>query len=450
MKTLYLDCGMGAAGDMLAAALLALCPDQEQVLHQLNHMGLEGVAFTLERREKCGIYGHHLVVKVHGEEEGAPQPARKIFNPGSAVSLRTIPSAPGATGDHDHSHMHVHPHNHDHDHFHPHDHSHDHSHASMDHIGQVVAGLQLPQVVRDDMMAVYTLIAEAESRVHGVPVTAIHFHEVGEKDAIADIAAVSLLMHLLGPEQVVASPIHVGSGTVRCAHGVLPVPAPATALILKGMPIYSGEIRGELCTPTGAALLKHFVHQFGSMPLMAVEQVGYGMGTRDYPVVNCLRAVMGKQARNAHGDTVVTLSANLDDMSGEDLSFAADRLLQAGALDVWTQPIYMKKGRPGVMLSVLCPPEMEEQLAALMFRHTTTLGIRSLTTPRHVLDRRTETIHTPLGPVRRKMVCRGENEDGKWEYEDVAALAVAQDMPLRQVKRALNQQAAGAHEDGTD
>ena len=233
MKTLYLDCGMGAAGDMLAAALLELLPDPAAFVETLRGLGLPGVGFTLEKSVKCGVTGSHLAVTVAGQEEGEE-----------------------------------HPHSHDH-------HGHSHEHRNLHDIRHLVEDhLQLPEAVRGDILAVYDRIAQAESRVHGVPVENIHFHEVGTLDAVADITAVCLLIHTLAPEEILASPVRVGSGQVRCAHGLLPVPAPATALLLGGAPIYAGDLAGELCTPTGAALLTHFVTKFGPMPVMQVEKIG--------------------------------------------------------------------------------------------------------------------------------------------------------------------------------
>ena len=231
MKTLYLDCGMGAAGDMLSAALLELLPDPDAFVAKLNALGIPGVVFTREASCKCGIRGTHMSVTVHGEAEG----------------------------------------------------EHHHHHSSMHDIEHIVCShLDLPEQVKSDILAVYKLIAEAESHAHGVPVSEIHFHEVGSMDAIADITAVCLLLHRLAPDEIIVSPVHVGCGEVHCAHGILPVPAPATAHILRGVPIYGGEVRGELCTPTGAALLAHFATRFGAMPAMRVSAIGYGMGKKDF------------------------------------------------------------------------------------------------------------------------------------------------------------------------
>lgn len=266
MKTLYLDCSMGAAGDMLTAALLELLSDKDTraaFVEKLNNIGLKDTKFVAEPSSKCDIKGTHMRVAVHGEEEHVH--------------------------DHDHDHGHHH-----HDDEHTHSHHHHHRHYSLQDIVDLINSLDIADGVKADAIAVYTEIAEAEAYVHDSTVTDIHFHEVGSKDAVADVVAVCMLMKEIGAAQIVASPIHVGSGHVHCAHGVLPVPAPATAHILRGCPIYSGDIKGELCTPTGAALLKHYVTKFGHMPVMSVEEIGYGMGTKDFRIANCVRAMLGE------------------------------------------------------------------------------------------------------------------------------------------------------------
>ena len=277
MKTLYLDLGMGAAGDMLTAALLELMPDKEAALEQLNHLGLPHTQFSMERTSKCGISGTHIHVTVLGREE---QPC---------------PEVPEHDHGHDHCHEHEHDHHHGHDHGHHHEHAHDHhSHTALADIRQAVGALSVSDAVKNQVLSVYDRIAQAESQVHGVPVDQIHFHEVGSLDALADITAVCYLLEQLAPEQIMASPVQVGYGKVRCAHGILPVPAPATAQILLGVPIRAGDIPGELCTPTGAALLRQFVTSYGALPTMTVTAIGYGLGTKDFPAANCLRAMLGE------------------------------------------------------------------------------------------------------------------------------------------------------------
>ena len=309
MKTLYIDCQMGAAGDMLTGALLELLPDPAAFVGKLNAAGIPDVHFEAEKASRGGITGTHMRVAVHGEEE------------------------------HEH-------HSHDHEHEHEHEHEH-HHHSGMHEIGHIVEHLDVPEDVKKDVLAVYGLIAGAEARVHGRPVDRVHFHEVGALDAVADVTAVCLLLREIGADRIVASPVHVGSGTVRCAHGLLPVPAPATALLLQGCPIYGGEVQGELCTPTGAALLKHFVSEFGPMPPMTPEAVGYGLGTKDFPDrANCVRAMLGT-TRDMPADVALELSCNVDDMSAEEIGFAMERLFEGGAREVYTLPAGMKNPRPG-------------------------------------------------------------------------------------------------------
>lgn len=383
MRTLYIDCGMGAAGDMLAAALLELISDKDGFLRRMNSLGIPEVQISAEKSVKCGITGIHLSVKVHGEEETA------------------------------------------------HMHDHHHHHGSMEDIRNIVSSLPVPTMVKLDIMSVYNEIAEAESHVHGVPINQIHFHEVGTMDAIADITAVCLLMHELDVDKVIASPVHVGSGSVRCAHGILPVPAPATAHILREVPIYGGSIRGELCTPTGAALLKHFVTEFGDMPAMKVKAIGYGMGKKDFERANCVRAMLGETADKT--DSVVELSCNVDDMTGEAIGFALERSMEQGALDAFTVPIGMKKSRPGILLTVLCREEEKEKFVHLIFKHTTTLGIREKLCNRYTLERRVETVDTPHGQIRKKISYGYGVNRSKYEYEDLAKAAQQTGCSISQV-----------------
>lgn len=387
MSILYLDCGMGAAGDMLTAALIELFPDREQTVAELNSLGVPGVRYVQAQTEKCGITGTHIHVYVGGAEEGEH-----------------------------HSHSHDHPH------------THDHIHSGMEEIEHRIAHLHVSPAVRENIRAVYARIARAESRVHGVEIDQIHFHEVGTLDALADVTAVCYLMEKLGNPTVYASPVHVGSGHVSCAHGILPVPAPATAEILKGIPIYGGQIQGELCTPTGAALLKQFVCEFGDMPVMTPKAVGYGMGKKNFAIANCVRAVLGESGTGT-GDSIVELCCNLDDMTGEDVGFAMEQLLAAGAADVFTTPIGMKKNRPGVMLSVLCREDKREEMVHLLFRYTTTLGVRETLHRRYCLQRRQESVATAYGDVNVKISSGYGVERRKPEYDDLAKIAQRENLP---------------------
>ncbi len=448
MKTLYLECGMGAAGDMLTAALLELMPDPDAVVAELNGLGIPGVQFSKEAMSKCGIGGTHMTVRVHGEEE-----SEEMFHHHHEhhdhphEHEHSHESACHEHHDHLHEHEdheHTHEHHHEHAHEHTHEHTHEHGdaghthhhHSSLHDIEHIVCGhLNIPEQVKQDVMAVYGLIAEAESHAHGVPVTEIHFHEVGTMDAVADITAVCLLMNKIAPDQVIVSPVHVGSGHVHCAHGILPVPAPATAYILNGVPMYGGAVKGELCTPTGAALLKHFATRFGDMPVMRTEAIGYGMGKKDFEQANCIRAMLG-ETEDA-GDSVLKLECNVDDMTAEELGFAMEAILAVGALEVYTVAAGMKKSRPGTLLSVLCHEAEKEKLVRVIFQNTTTIGVREHACSRYTLKRSFETVQTPYGEVQKKISSGYGVTREKYEYEDLARIAREQGMSLEEVRKSI-------------
>ena len=413
---------MGAAGDMLTAALLELLPEeaQNQFLDKFAALGIPGVEMKKEPMEKCGIRGTHMVVTVNGTEEESVDAEGQTGDEANANEEGTAHEH--TDGTQEAGELHTHEHEHTHADGTTHTHEHTHSHSSMAEIEHVVRDhLALPKKVQDDIMAVYQLIAEAESHAHGVPVSEIHFHEVGTMDAIADITAVCMLMAVIAPEQVIASPIHVGSGQVKCAHGILPVPAPATAYILREVPIYSGKVKGELCTPTGAALLKHFVGSYGSMPVMKVKQIGYGMGKKNFKAANCVRAMLGDCDEDM--ETIYELTCNVDDMTAERIAFATERLLEGGARDVYTISVGMKKNRPGTLIHVMCDYRTKQQMAELLFRYTTTLGVRENRLDRYALKRKVETLETPYGEVRIKKSNGYGVKRSKLEYEDLARIA---------------------------
>ena len=292
MNTLYIECNMGAAGDMLMGALSELVDDPEGFVADMNALGLPGVNVAREQSTKCGIVGTHMRVTVNGEEEA--EHGHDHVHEHSHDHDHDHDHSHEHEHDHDHEHEHDHDHDHEHDHDHTHAHHHEHHHAAMSDIERMIDGLALSEAVKARALKVYRAIAEAESQSHGRPVEQIHFHEVGTADAVADVVGVCELIERIAPERIVVSPINVGSGMVRCAHGLLPVPAPATAHILRGAPMYGSAMRGELCTPTGAALLVALADEFGPMPLMRVSRIGYGMGTKDFPAANCVRVYLGE------------------------------------------------------------------------------------------------------------------------------------------------------------
>ncbi len=408
MRTLYLDCNMGAAGDMLAAALYELLDEggRREFLDKMNALGLPGVRVAAETAARCGIQGTRMIVTAHGQEEA------------------------------EHTHEHDHDHGHDHEHNHDHEHTHGHVHRGLQEIEEIISQFPLPEKIRSSALEVFHHLAEAESSVHGRPVTDIHFHEVGTLDAVADVTAVCLLVDMLAVGRIMASPIRVGYGHVTCAHGRLPVPAPATSRLLRDIPVYAGDIEGELCTPTGAALLKRFADSYGPMPAMRMECIGYGMGKKDFGTANCVRAILG-EAEATDGETIAELTCNLDDMTPEAIGFAAERLREAGALEVYTMPAAMKKSRPGILFCVICRPEDRERLSTLVFRHTTTLGIREHLCRRRVLARRIDTVSTPLGNLRVKTAEGCSVSRAKYEYEDLAALARREGCSLAEILEKL-------------
>ena len=469
MKTLYLECNMGAAGDMLMAALTELMPDKDAFVKELNDLQIPQVKIQRTTLSKCGIMGTHMVVTVNGEEEQSIDVPMHAHNHSYEEHMHYHEHS-DEEHFHDHHHEHFHhehgeevcEHSHTHEHIHSeqnpvHEHSHEghththghshHHHTSMQDIEHIIGHLNVPEKVKEDAIAVYKLIADAESHAHGRPVEEVHFHEVGAMDAVADIVGVCLAIYKLAPEQIIASPVHVGYGQIHCAHGILPIPAPATAHILQGVPIYGGRIEGELCTPTGAALLKHFAQSFGPMPMMAVEQTGYGMGMKDFTDANCLRAIIGntieeKEQTGCHGrvqemDSIIELCCNLDDMTPEKIGFVTELLMKEGAFDVYTTNIQMKKNRPAIMLTCMCAKEDREKFLTLILKHTTTLGVREYTCKRYGLKREIREVETIYGTVRVKVASGYGITKEKPEYEDMARIAKEKKISLAEIEKEI-------------
>ena len=391
MKTLYLDCSMGASGDMLMGALIELYDSgADDFLDRLNAAGISGARVFAQKVLKRGVLGTQVTVSI----------TPKISEPRHER---------GET-------------------------AHEHAHSDYGGIKRIIGALRVSDTVKQNVLSVYTLLADAESRVHGVPVDKIHFHEIGQTDAIADITGVCMLIELVCPEKILASPVNTGGGEVKCAHGILPVPAPAAALLLQNIPIYSSGIQTELCTPTGAALLKHFAGAYTQMPVMSVQKTGYGFGKKDFDRLNALRAFLGETDGGGADDYVYELMCNLDDITPEALSYAQQLLFDAGALDVYITPAAMKKGRQGFSLACMCGEQNKEHLLRLMFKHTTTLGIREYKAKRYTLKKSLITKTTPLGEVGVKISNGYGAEKAKAEYDDLAAAARAGDITLREAE----------------
>lgn len=403
MKRLFLDCQMGIAGDMLTATLLGLVDNPEIWIERLNQIGILNVTYTLIPKEDKGLQGYRVAVTINGIEE----------------------SEHGETDMHEeHSDYHIHSEHHVHV-------------RGLQGVTDIINSLSISDTCKQNAINVYQLVAQAEAKVHKSTVTQIHFHELGMLDAIADIVAVCVLLEALKFDEIIISPIHVGTGTVHCAHGELPVPAPATMELLSGIPMYADyQIKGELCTPTGAALAKYFGTAFSHMPVMTPTKVSYGFGTKQFERPNCIRAFV-EIINNDLEDTIIEISCNLDDMTPEEIGYAVEQLLLSSALDVFTTPIMMKKQRPGTMLTVLCKVDDIDNLRDLIFKHTTSLGIRYHRCNRYILNRSTGDIDWEGNRIVFKTSSGFGVKRHKYEYDSLATIAKQNDMSLLDLKRQL-------------
>jgi len=400
MKIAYFDCFAGASGDMILGSLLDAGLDVETLIAELSKIPVHEYAVQAQKLVKKGITATKFDVElVHRGKKGHAH----------------------AQGDHSHAHRHL---------------------ADILHI---LEHSTLDDDVRKKSALIFTKLAEAEAKIHGKSIQEIHFHEVGAVDAIVDIVGSVCALNLLGIEKVYASRINTGTGTVECAHGTLPVPAPATLELLKGIPVYSTGIEAELITPTGAAILATLAESFGPMPGMSVESIGYGAGFKDLPVANVLRVSIGT-AGSGDEDMVQLLETNIDDMNPQFYDHVMDSLFSAGAKDVFLHPIIMKKSRPGIVLSVIVEPDRVQACTDVLFRETTTLGVRiSDVKKRQILGREIRNIETPWGPARVKIRrTAGGRQEVVPEYDDCKRIARDKSIPIREVYDAIKRQAEKA------
>lgn len=458
MKVLYLECKMGCAGDMLMGALSELV-DKETFINKMNSLGLKGVEAKALPSNKCGILGTHIEVKINGEEEITLADNEALFklyldNIGDEQIHHLLDHIKEVKGVSNISYnkpnlTYICDHDNDKtnkiiqiilDHY-PNTIINDEGHShhktitmNLKDIDSIIDNLPVSQKVKDDAKNVYEILANAECKVHGKDINNIHFHEVGTIDALVDIVGNCILFEMINADRIICSNIALGNGMVKCAHGILPIPAPATANILIGIPTYAGNVNGELCTPTGAALLKYFADSFENQPTLKVHKIGYGMGRKDFPVANCLRAFIGEM--NDDGE-VIELTCNIDDMTPEEIGFVYDILFDNDALDICVIPVYMKKNRPGYVFTVLCKIKDKDKIIELMFKHLTTLGIRETSCIRHTLQRHIEEVDTDFGKVRIKKSFGYNIEKEKIEYEDLAKIAKKTNKPISQIRRKI-------------
>ena len=436
MRIAYLECFSGISGDMFLGALVDAGVSPQLLQDTVAALGL-GAKLEISRVMRSGISATKVDVWIDGEKD---MPREEYW------------AKQEASQSHDH---HDHGHGHDHDHVHlqehhhshgessragaPAPHKHEHSHRGLTEIRKIISAAQISESAKKTAISIFEALGSAEAKIHDVPVETIHFHEVGAVDAIVDIVCAAVGVEALGVDEIVCSSLNVGGGTVKCAHGTFPVPAPATVELLKDAPVYSANVQAELVTPTGAAIVKTLAKRFSAFPEMKVEKSAYGAGSRDFPGhPNVLRIVIGevaaKMTAKTQSDTISVLEANLDDLNPQVFGYVMDRLLDEGALDVFGVPVQMKKSRPGTLLTVLCKPEDEDKLTQLVFSETTTLGIRRREESRQALARRWESVRTEWGEVRIKIASmNGTVTNYAPEYEDCRRIAAEHHVPLKTV-----------------
>jgi uncharacterized protein (TIGR00299 family) protein len=392
----YLDCFSGISGNMVLGALLDAGLELERLEAELARLPISGYQLKVEAVKRRGIRGTHVEVEI--SEQGVER------------------------------HLH--------------------------HVEEIIEGSDLPDEVKQRGLAIFRHLAQVEAKMHGAPVESIHFHEVGAVDAIVDVMGAAIGLWLLGVQKVYASPVHVGRGTVECAHGVLPVPAPATLELLRDVPIYGRDVDAELVTPTGAAILTTVTESFGRAPAMRVKQIGYGAGTRELDIPNLLRLSLGEADEKAEGyeeDTATLIETNIDDMNPQWYEHTTARLFEAGALDVFLTPIHMKRGRPAMQLSVLVADERLSEALDVLFAETTTIGVRMHSVQRRKLHREMVTVETPYGPIDVKVARRDKVVlNVTPEYRDCQRIATERGVPIKEVHRAameaVHRRTAGRNE----
>ncbi|HZQ17942.1 MAG TPA: nickel pincer cofactor biosynthesis protein LarC [Terriglobales bacterium] len=433
MRIAYLDCFSGISGDMFVGALIDAGVSPELFERTVAALNI-GTRLQIFRVNRSGISGTKVDVIVDDQRNESKR--------------ASVPAAQTHSREHQHeqSHGHVHAHSHlEHEpqSSHAYHHAPGHSHGrGLTEIRELIAKGALSETSKKTAITIFEKLGAAESKIHNIPIEQIHFHEVGAVDAIVDITCAAVGAEALAVDAFICSPLNVGGGTIECAHGKFPVPAPATVELLKGAPVYSSELQAELVTPTGAAIVSTMAQRFSPFPAMKIEKTGYGAGTRDFPGhPNVLRITIGESelesnVHNAYAldESISVLEANLDDLNPQVFGYVMDRLLEAGALDVFATPVQMKKNRPGALLTVLAKPQDADKLAQIVFAETTTLGVRRRRERRQALARRWETVPTRFGDVRIKIAgTNGTITSYAPEYEDCRRIAAEQRVPLKVV-----------------
>ena len=419
-KILYFDCSAGISGDMTLGALIDLGADKNAFLTELEKLHLEGYEIAFETTQRNAITATHVNVILTGQEQ-----------------------AHDHTHIHEHIHDHGHTHEHDHEHTHGHEHSHDHEHGhfhrSFRDIRQMIQNSELSKEVKDLSLRIFTRVARAEAKVHHKDIEEVQFHEVGAVDSIVDIVGSAILITMLKPDRICASVVQDGHGFVHCQHGMLSVPVPAVCEIFAESDalIRQIDVDTELVTPTGAAIISELADSFGTMPVMTIDKIGWGAGTKILKIPNLLKVTLGYQETVSDNyteqDEIMVLETNLDDCTGEMLGAAMEILMENGALDAFYTPIFMKKNRPAWCLTVLARPEDTEKMERLIFLHTTTIGIRRHLDQRRILKREKAVVPTAYGELQVKRVVLEDGYRDYPEYESAKKLAVETGKPLWEI-----------------
>jgi uncharacterized protein (TIGR00299 family) protein len=438
MRIAYLECFSGISGDMFLGALVDAGVSPRLLEDTVSALNV-GARLEISRVMRCGISATKVDVWVDGEKD---LPREEYW------AKKDLSQGASPTKSHEHQPHEVHEHHH-----HGHEHNHDrgpspggpapnnqeHSHRGLTEIRKIISAAAISDSAKKTAIAIFEALGVAEAKIHNIPVEAVHFHEVGAVDAMVDIVCGAVGAEALGVNEIICSPLNVGGGTVKCAHGTFPVPAPATVELLKDAPVYSSGVQAELVTPTGAAIVKTLARRFAAFPEMTIEKAGYGAGSREFPgIPNVARLVIGEAAvtlaTKTNSETITVLEANLDDLNPQVFGYVMDRLLEEGALDVFGMPVQMKKNRPGMLLTVLCKPESSSGLAQLIFAETTTLGVRRREEARQTLARRWENVCTEWGEIRIKIASmNGTVTNYAPEYEDCRRIAAEHHVPLKTV-----------------
>lgn len=426
MKVLYFDCSSGISGNMTLGALLEIVQDEQYLIQELDKLHVDGYHLEISKMSKNGIHGtyvnvildeepHHHIEHSHAQEHNHHKHTEQTH-----------------AQEHTHHHKHT-KHSHTHDHTHTHSHTEGHAHRNVYDINHIIDHSDFNQEVKDIAKRIFLRVAKAESKVHNEPLDKVHFHEVGAIDSIIDIVGTAILIHKIKPDVIYSSVVNDGHGFIECAHGMIPVPVPATSEIFASSDVITRQIdiETELVTPTGAAIIAELASGYGIMPVMNVNQIGWGCGTKELSIPNVLKVSLGTTSNS--GDTIIVMETNIDDCSGEIMGYVVEKLLQHNALDVFFTPLYMKKNRPAYCLSVLCERSDMEELQNIIFKETTTIGIRYRTEERVILERKEVVINTPYGDIQAKEVKHLEETYIYPEYESIKKVAVNNNLSIKEI-----------------